>query len=86
MRSWLASLYIWTTHGGPYHGYGYVPLKFVGNVVRRIGTQQQHYCIQSDIAAMHSPYSLVRSGGRGGGSSDAMVLVNFQCRGVLQFG
>ena len=36
------------THGAPYHGYGYVPLRFRGgggggggNVVRRMGTQQQ---------------------------------------------
>ena len=28
------------THGAPYRGYGYVPLRFVGNVVRRMGTQQ----------------------------------------------
>ena len=25
------------THGAPYRGYGYVPLRFVGNVVRRMG-------------------------------------------------
>ena len=30
------------THGAPYHGYGYIPLRFGGNVVRRMGTQQQH--------------------------------------------
>ena len=29
------------THGAPYRGYGYVPLRFWGNVVRRMGTQQQ---------------------------------------------
>ena len=29
-------------HGAPYRGYGYVPLRFGGNVVRRMGTQQQH--------------------------------------------
>ena len=29
------------THGAPYRGYGYVPLRFGGNVVRRMGTQQQ---------------------------------------------
>ena len=28
------------THGAPYRGYGYVPLRFGGNVVRRMGTQQ----------------------------------------------
>ena len=28
-------------HGAPYRGYGYVPLRFGGNVVRRMGTQQQ---------------------------------------------
>ena len=27
--------------GAPYRGYGYVPLRFGGNVVRRMGTQQQ---------------------------------------------
>ena len=31
------------THGAPYRGYGYVPLRFGGNVVRRIRTQQQVY-------------------------------------------
>ena len=32
------------THGAPYRGYGYLPLRFGGgggNVVRRMGTQQQ---------------------------------------------
>ena len=31
------------THGAPYRGYGYVPLRFGGggDVVRRMGTQQQ---------------------------------------------
>ena len=29
------------THGAPYRGYGYVPLMYGGNVVRRMGTQQQ---------------------------------------------
>ena len=29
------------THGTPYHGYGYIPPRFGGNVVRRMGTQQQ---------------------------------------------
>ena len=29
------------THGDPYRGYGYVPLRFGGNVARRTGTQQQ---------------------------------------------
>ena len=28
-------------HGALYLGYGYVPLRFGGNVVRRVGTQQQ---------------------------------------------
>ena len=28
------------THGAPYRGYGYVPLRFGRNVVRRMGTQQ----------------------------------------------
>ena len=35
------------THGAPYRGYGYVPLRFggwgVGTVVRRMGTQQQQH-------------------------------------------
>ena len=26
------------THGAPFRGYGYVPLRFGGNVVRRMGT------------------------------------------------
>ena len=29
------------THGTPYRGYGYVPLRFGGNAVRRMRTQQQ---------------------------------------------
>ena len=29
------------THGAPYRGYGYAPLRFGRNVVRRMGTQQQ---------------------------------------------
>ena len=28
-------------HGAPYRGYGYVPLRFGENIVRRMGTQQQ---------------------------------------------
>ena len=28
-------------HGAPYRGYGYVPLRFEGNVVRRMGTQHE---------------------------------------------
>ena len=31
----------WTDARRPYRGYGYVPLRFGGNVVRRMGTQQQ---------------------------------------------
>ena len=34
------------THGTPYHGYGYVPLRFEGNVVRRMGTQEQQQQLQ----------------------------------------
>ena len=30
-------------HGAPYRGYGYVPVRFGGNVVRRMGTQQQKF-------------------------------------------
>ena len=30
------------THGAQYRGYRYVPLRFGGNVVRRMGTQQHH--------------------------------------------
>ena len=33
--------YIGRTHGVPYRSYGYVPLRLGGNVVRRMGTQQQ---------------------------------------------
>ena len=29
------------THGAPFRGYGYVPLRNRGNVVTRMGTQQQ---------------------------------------------
>ena len=29
------------THGAPYRAHGIVPLRFVGNVVMRKGTQQQ---------------------------------------------
>ena len=29
------------THGAPFRGYGYVPLRNGGNVVTRMGTQQQ---------------------------------------------
>ena len=35
------NIVIGRTHGAPYRGYGYVPLRFGGNVVRRMGTQQQ---------------------------------------------
>ena len=31
------------TYGAPYRGYGYVPLRFGGNVVRRMGKQQQQF-------------------------------------------
>ena len=30
------------THGAPYRGHGLVPLRFGGNVVMRMGTQQQN--------------------------------------------
>ena len=30
------------THGAPFRGYGYVPLRNGGNVVRRMGTQQNY--------------------------------------------
>ena len=33
------------THEAPYRGYGYVPLRFGGNVVRRMGTQQHPVCL-----------------------------------------
>ena len=39
-RIWLPGPF-GRTHGAPYRGYGYVPLRFGGNVVRRMGTQQQ---------------------------------------------
>ena len=39
------------TPGDPYRGYGYFLLRFRGNVVRRMGTQQQPWItVQSDIA------------------------------------
>ena len=31
------------THGASYCGHGYVPLRFAGNVVMRMGTQQQSW-------------------------------------------
>ena len=31
------------THGAPYHSNGYVPLRFEGKVVMRMGTQQQQF-------------------------------------------
>ena len=34
-------MYVGRTHGATYRGYGYVPLRFEGNVVRRMGTQQK---------------------------------------------
>ena len=34
------SVFFGRTHGALYRGYGYVPLRFVGSVVRRMGTQQ----------------------------------------------
>ena len=33
------------THGAPFRGYGYVPLRNGGNVVTRMGTQQQLFII-----------------------------------------
>ena len=33
------------THGAPYCGHGYFPLRCGENVVMRIGTQQQHMCL-----------------------------------------
>ena len=33
--------FIGWTHSAPYRGYGYASLRFGGNVVRRMGTQQQ---------------------------------------------
>ena len=41
------------TYGAPYRGYGYVPLRFGGNVVRRMGTQQRAY---SGTFRYHSLY------------------------------
>ena len=35
------SIFSGRTHGAPFRGYGYVPLRNGGNVVTRIGTQQQ---------------------------------------------
>ena len=37
------------THGAPFRGYGYVPLRNGGNVVRRMGTQQQQQQLYSII-------------------------------------
>ena len=33
------------THGAPFRGYGYVPLRNGGNVVTRMGTQQQQVIV-----------------------------------------
>ena len=37
------------THGAPFRGYGYVPLRNGGNVVTRIGTQQQQKYMSTDF-------------------------------------
>ena len=39
------------THSAPFRGYGYVPLRNGGNVVRRMGTQQQSvsFCLLSPL-------------------------------------
>ena len=41
LRTFPSKTTLGRTHGAPYRGYGYVPLRFGGNVVRRMGTQQQ---------------------------------------------
>ena len=40
-------LYLGRTHGALYRSYGYVLLRFGGNVVRRMGTQQQRLLYQN---------------------------------------
>ena len=47
---------IWTvgkTHSAPYHGYGYVLLRFGRNVIRRMGTQQQQQFGQEYLSLVH---------------------------------
>ena len=39
VQTLIRSTLIGRTQGAPYRGYGYVPLRFGGNVVRRMGTQ-----------------------------------------------
>ena len=39
----LVLLSIGRTHGSPDRGYGYIPQRFGGNVVRRMGTQQEKF-------------------------------------------
>ena len=41
----VSFFYIGRMHSAPYRGYGYVPLRFGGNVIRRTGTQQQLFSI-----------------------------------------
>ena len=57
------------THGAPFRGYGYVPLRNGGNVVTRIGTQQQNKQWRDWTDARRPiPRLWIRSAGvRGGG-------------------
>ena len=45
------------THGAPYCGHGYVPLRFGGNVVMRMGTQQQRTSVPGAVNYGYVPLS-----------------------------
>ena len=47
------------TQGAPYRGYGYVPLRFWGNVVRRMGKQQQQLHWDNEIGSILAGKNLV---------------------------
>ena len=48
------------TNGRTYRGHGCVPLRFVGNVVMRIGTQQQDIHTHRCMAPMNESFVLLR--------------------------
>ena len=53
------------THGAPFRGYGYVPLRNGGNVVTRIGTQQQQIYIKSGEPGLVDRVLVLHAGSRG---------------------
>ena len=46
------------TLGAPYRGYGYIPLRFEGGVVRRMGTQHNNssYSMGDALLYQHEPF------------------------------